>query len=259
MLGNEEEWKHYLDNDHFIEAPSLHIPMMNEYQHWTSPVNFVFLRTFFGKTDDAFAKMFFSLHAFRLRIARLMGVRMVATDALDIPGGTLLYETKTGNGDLRIFRLDDINLGQYSPTSLRRVSTAAEAIAELRGSGFDPKRNVVVEGGVPSGLVPATSAKVTVDLGPTLVVQASAPSRSLLVLPFEYSHCLRLDAANGQARLMPVNLQQTGLLFEGSLEARIIYRFGLFGDSGCRADDVERANGLKLHDVMPAIPPDMND
>jgi len=58
--------------------------MMNEYQHWTSPVSFVFLRTFFGKTDDRFGKAFFPLHAFHLRTARLMGVRMVATDATDI-------------------------------------------------------------------------------------------------------------------------------------------------------------------------------
>jgi hypothetical protein len=228
--------------------------MMNEYQHWTSPVSFVFLRTFFGKTDDTFGKALFRLHAFHLRTARLMGVRMVATDATDIPGGTLIYETKAGNADLRIFRLDDINLGQYSPTSLRRVSTAAEALTQLRASDFDPKHDVVVEDAIPSLLVPASSAKVKLDLGPSLVVQASSPSRSLLVLPFEYSHCLRIDAAsNGRARLIPVNLQQTGLLFEGNVEARIIYRFGLLADSSCRGDDLERAKALKLHDVLPAI------
>ena len=74
------------------------------------------------------------------------------------------------------------------------------------------------------------------------------------MLPFEYSHCLRIDAANnGRARLIPVNLQQTGLLFEGNVEARIIYRFGLLADSSCRGDDFERAKALKLHDVLPAI------
>ena len=211
-------------------------------------MSFVFLRSFFGKPDDFFEKTFFSLHAFDLRMARLMGVRMVATDAKDIPGGTLIYETKSGDADLRIFRIDDINLGQYSPTRPRRVSTAAEAITELRASDFDPKRDVVVEDAIPSGLVPATFATVTVDLGPTLVVQASSPGRSLLVLPFEYSHCLRLDVVTGGARLIPVNLQQTGLLFEGSTEARITYRFGLFGDAACRADDVRRADSLKLSD-----------
>jgi hypothetical protein len=198
--------------------------------------------------------MFFALHAFDVRIARLMGVRMVATDAAAVPGGTLVYETKAGNRDLGIFRLDDINLGQYSPTSLRRVNTAAEAINELSASGFDPKRNAVVEDSIPFRLVPATAAKVTVDFGPTLVVQASTPSRSLLVLPFEYSHCLHLNVVSGNARLVPVNLQQTGMLFEGGVEARIIYRFGLFADAGCRGEDVKRANALRLHDLLSMVP-----
>src|SRR5262249_24102893 len=150
-----------------------------------------------------------------------------------------------------IFRIEDINLGQFSPTRAHVVATATEAIGKLRASDFDPKRDVVVEDSIPSQLVPAMSASVAIDLGPTLVVQASSPGRSLLVLPFEYSCCLHLTAANAGARLIPVNLQQTGLLFEGSVEARITYRFGLFGDSSCRGEDVRRANSLKLRDVVP--------
>ena len=61
---------------------------------------------------------------------------------------------------------------------------------------------------------------MTVDLGPTLIVRATSPGRSLLILPFDYSHCLRLEAAGGGARLIPVNLQQTGLLFEERVEAK---------------------------------------
>jgi hypothetical protein len=214
-------------------------------------VTFVFLRSFFGQAHDSFVKSFFPLHSFDLRVARLMGVRMVATDAGVVPGGTLVYEAKTGNSNLRLFRIDDINLGQFSPTRAHVVRSAADAIAALRASEFDPKRDVVVEGVIPLGLVRATSARVTVELGPTLVVQAFSPGRSLLVLPFEYSHCLHLSDASAGARLMPVNLQQTGLLFEGNVEARIAYRFGLFGESSCRGDDVRRANSLKLRDAIP--------
>jgi hypothetical protein len=244
-------WRRHFGNDHLVDAPYLNIPTVNELEHWTSPVTFVFLRSFFGQSDDSFEKIFFPLHAFDLRVARLMGIRMVATDTHSIPGGTLVYETKAYDATLRIFQIDDINLGQFSPTREHRVTTATEAIAELRTSHFDPKRDVVVEDSIPSGLVPAISTSVTVDLGPTLVVQSFSSKRSLLVLPFEYSHCLRLTSANAGARLVPVNLQQTGLLFEGSVEARITYRFGLFSDSSCRGDDVRRANGLQLRDAVP--------
>jgi hypothetical protein len=251
FISVSQLWRENLGSDHFIDAPYLNIPTVNEFGHWTSPITFVFLRSFFGQADDSFNKIFFPLHAFDLRGAQLMGVRMVVTDAKEIFGGTLVYETKAGDSTLRVFRIEDVNLGQFSPTRAHRVTTAAEAIAKLRASDFDPRRDVVVEDSVASDLVSATSVSVIVDLGPSLVVQASSPGRSLLVLPFEYSHCLRLTEAGGRARLVPVNLQQTGLLFQGSVEARITYRFGLFGDSSCRGHDVRRANGLDLREVIP--------
>lgn len=77
-----------------------------------------------------------------------------------------------------------------------------------------------------------------------------SPGRSLLVLPFEYSHCLKITAAGGRAQLMPVNLQQTGLLFENSVEAEIIYRFGLFQESRCRGEDIRRADDLQLKEAL---------
>ena len=107
------------------------------------------------------------LSRFDLRIARLIGVRMVVTDAPNIPGGTLVYRTKAGNSDLGIFRLDGINVGQYSPVHTQRISTAAEAFSALRSPDFDPERNVIVERDIEKNLQPAFSATVTVDFGPT--------------------------------------------------------------------------------------------
>jgi hypothetical protein len=52
------------------------------------------------------------------------------------------------------------------------------------------------------------------------------------------------------ARLLPVNLQQTGLLFEGQTEVGIEYRYGLFGNAQCRGTDLDRANALRLHELV---------
>lgn len=114
-------YRRYLGNDHDIDVLPFNIPILNEYAFWTGPPTFTIFRVFFGKEGDAFSKSFFVLSHFDLRIARLVGVRMVVTDASTIPGGTLVYETKAGESDLRIFRIDDTNLGQYSPTFARRV------------------------------------------------------------------------------------------------------------------------------------------
>src|SRR5262249_10421332 len=223
----------------------------NEYGHWTSPVTFVFLRSFFGKTEDSISKVFFPLRSFNERIARLFGIRMVVSDALDLPGATVVYRTQADGSDLGIFRVDNVNLGQYSPTHVKRVSTAGEVIAALENASFDPEHDVLVEKQIPEGLVPASQASIITDLGPTLSVRAESSGRSLLVLPFEYSHCLRLELHDGtSAQLIPVNLQQTGLLFEGRITVAIVYRFGFFDHPQCRHDDLERANRLRLRDVL---------
>jgi hypothetical protein len=228
------------------------IPAVNELEHWTSPLTFAFLRTFFGHDRDPFYKAFFPLTAYDPKIARLIGVRMVVSN-VELFDGMLLHEQKAGDSDLRIYRLDGVNVGQFSPTRPVRVATAVEAVAAMKATSFDPQRDVVVEGELPAHLVPAVSASVMVDAGPELRIRTTSQGHSLLVLPFEFSHCLRLHAPMGTtARLLPVNLQQTGLLFEGQTEVGIEYRYGLFGNTQCRGTDLDRANALRLHELVEA-------
>ena len=115
----EGHYKVALGNDHYINLLPFGIPIANEYGHWTSPVTFVFLRSFFGKTEDSMSKVFFPLRSFNERIARLFGIRMVVSDALNLPGATLVYHTQADGSDLGIFRVDNVNLGQYSPDTCR--------------------------------------------------------------------------------------------------------------------------------------------
>jgi len=241
---------HYLQilgNDHYIDLLGLGIPDAAEYGHWTSPVTFTFLRAFFGNPEDHVLKAFFPLRVFNTTIARLMGVRMIVTDAQQLPDARLVYETQAGDAPLRIFELDDINLGQYSPVRPRVAGTALEMLRMLGQASFDPQTDVLTEGDIPTALVPATDVSVMTDLGPALRVRATSRGWSLLVLPFEYSACLRLGTnANGTARLVPVNLQQTGLLFQGKMNVSISYRFGPFDQPQCRRRDMERVDRLRL-------------
>ncbi len=239
-----------LGNDHYFDLLPFGIPITNEYAYWTGPPTFTFFRVFFGKEGEVFGRGWFVLSRFDLRLARLAGVGMVLSDAPEMPGATLVYTERVVDSDLRLFRVDDTNAGQYSPTRPRRAETAGEAIAAIRSEGFDPKTDVVIETEISADLQPAGRVSVTVDRGPTLIVHASSPGASLLALPFEFSHCLQLQTDQATAQLMPVNLQQTGLLFRGDVTARITYRFGLFHQSRCRADDLMRADRLHLKDAL---------
>jgi len=239
-----------LDNDLYNDLLPFGIPAVNEFNVWTSPLTFVFLRVFFGHDRDSFGKFFFPLTSYDPKIARLVGVRMVVT-SVELFDGVLLHEQKAEDSDLRIYRLDDVNLGQFSPTRPVRVATAAEAVAAMKATSSDPQRDVVVEGELPADLVPASSVSVTVEAGPQLHIRATSHGHSLLALPFEFSHCLRL-LAPASAYLLPVNLQQTGLIFEGQTDVNIEYRYGLFGDAQCRVTDLDRANALRLRELVSA-------
>jgi hypothetical protein len=248
----EFHYRPILGNDHYIHLLAFGISVATDFGHWTSPVTFVFLRKFFGRKDDVVPhKSFFPLRAFNNRIARLLGIRMVVTDAPSLPGSSLVYETKVDDADLRIFRIDNVNLGEYSPTRAIRISTAAEAIAALAMQSFDPERDVIVEQEILGNLFPAASVSIITDLGPTLSIRADSSGQSLLVLPFEYSHCLSLDVQEGtSAQLISVNLQQTGLLFDKELRAKLFYRFGPFDHPECRRADQDRADRLRLRDAL---------
>jgi hypothetical protein len=243
-------YRRLLSNDFMIDLPALDIPALYEHEHWNSPIRLAFLRTFFARRRDAFAKAFYILSAYNPKIARLSGVRVVVTNDQKFSDGTLIHEENVGGEALRIFRLGDVNVGQYSPTNGVRSSTAAQILDAMKAASFDPKHDVVVEDALPAGLVPATSAAVTTDYGPTLSVRASSNGQSLVVLPFEFSRCLNLQVNSGESvRLIPANLFQIGLLFSGNADVKISYRFGLLGDVRCRAEDIARADALRVRDL----------
>ena len=247
----ENHYGRYTGNDHWTDLLSLNIPVVGEYAQWATPIDFVFLREFFGRKDDIFQKSLFILRAYNERAARMIGIRYVVSDAESVPGTTLVYQRMAGDTPLRLFRIDDTNLGQYSPTRLTRIATAAEALVAIKSGSFDPKLDAVVEEDLPADLVPATLQSLTVELGPALHVRAQSAGTSLLVLPFGYSHCLRLETQAGtSARLIPVNLQQTGLLFDRRADVEITYSFGPLDQPICRGDDLARMDRLRLREAF---------
>jgi len=74
-------------------------------------------------------------------------------------------------------------------------------------------------------------------------IQLTAKSSgvTLLVLPIEYSHCLRLrsDGADRDAKLIPVNGVLTGLLFNRTVSTTITYRTGPLTNPNCRVQDLQ--------------------
>src|SRR5262249_55094828 len=140
------------------------------------------------------------------------------------------------------------NLAGYSVTNVLHASSAQDVIAALASPAFDPRSTAILT--VPDQfppLVPVSGSSLTVERG-GYRVQADTPGVSLLVLPIEYSHCLRPNLITSSAmapRLFRVNLAMTGILFSGRVEGRLSLRYGPLS-SECRMQDWRDAIALHL-------------
>jgi len=145
------------------------------------------------------------------------------------------------------------NLGQYSPTEPLPAKSAAEAVSLMDG-GMDFRRQVVVSPGesLPP-LVSATHGAFSYDKG-RIRISAAAPGHALILLPVQFSHCLRIVGSKPGVRLIRANLAMTGVLFEGSAELEVAFDFGFFSPR-CRLADLADLETLGLKGVREARAP----
>jgi hypothetical protein len=81
-------------------------------------------------------------------------------------------------------------------------------------------------------------------------IQAQSPSRSLLLLPIQFSNCIKVESPSGDApRLLRANLAQAALVFEGQIDIRLRARADIFGRSWCRHQDAGDARRINLKSI----------
>jgi hypothetical protein len=82
-------------------------------------------------------------------------------------------------------------------------------------------------------------------------LRASSAGRSILILPIEFSRCLKIaDAAGGTPRLFRADLLLTGVLFERQLDVRNSFHNGPFHNSSCRLDDLADSNRVAMRNAF---------
>ena len=131
--------------------------------------------------------------------------------------------------NVRLFEFSDANLGTYSPTRFVKAATAGEMVDRIRENRSHLDQVAVVSDDVPPTVAKARNVVMTVERDGVRVRAASDG-------PAHIPHCLVV--VNGApARLTRANLMQTLVSFEGTLDARLEFHFGLFADNKCRLRD----------------------
>jgi hypothetical protein len=185
------------------------------------------------------------------RVMALFGARYLIVDA-PLPDGEPVLRYRLGEGrDLYVFPIADANVAGYSVVRTRQATSAKEAIAGLADPSFDLRTTAVLTAATElPALVPAVHSRVVVERG-GYRVQAESAGTSLLVLPLEYSHCLRVELTGASAtppRLLRADLALAAILFTGRMEVRLQLRYGPLS-SGCRMEDWREAEALRIGDA----------
>ena len=253
------KYKAATNNDFMNDLENANIPVLNEYGHWMTPSSFAMAAIGFYRPDDFADRAARLFRRFDLKHARLLGVSYVISDQ-EIPGLKTVISTamndvgvldgKVLDHPLYISEVPNPNLGQYSPTQTIVKTDAKSIIALLQSDNFDAETQAIVQSkkGL-ENLTKASNIKLLYKKGPVVKVQAQSKGRSLLVLPFDYSHCVQTEGV-GIVDIIPVNFGLVGLVIEGSVSVDLTYQYGLLSGTSCRKDDLERLRVLKVNEAV---------
>jgi hypothetical protein len=137
------------------------------------------------------------------------------------------------------------NVGNYSPTNVITARDAPWILHYLWRASFDLRESIILPEKIEESLVQANSGKMSFERG-AIRVQAESRGHSLLLLPVQYSHCL-VPSEPVKVTLLPANLVQTAVLFQGSIDLRISFGYGLLSP-GCRRQDLADLAELGIFD-----------
>jgi hypothetical protein len=259
MHRNNGQRQHETGNDSRL-AGLWHyaIPTMYQYFTFITAPYYLVLTEFLSRPQDVQTRSGLLLTQVDARMLKLWGVKYLVTDRAIDAGKDVVSLPLTEGRSVHLIELDGVNLGDYSPTEVRRVADFHSGLVLMHDPQFDGRNTVVTDVTDPAiegPLVAASGASLTYETY-GFRIKARSEGRSVLVLPAQFSRCWTVEGS-GAPRLFRANLMQLGLQFSGALDARLVFRHGPLFANACRLQDFEDMTRLEIARgrVVPRIPP----
>jgi hypothetical protein len=230
------------------------IPGLIELSSVATPPFFLFGTRLLARYGDPQFRHGVKFTKIDIPLLQAIGVRYIVADFPIEEPAQLHHRMPTSNPkfELRLYELPFPNVGQYSPTEALVVRSAADALLALK-SKIDLDRTIVVAEPLPSGLAKAANVALFTDRQ-GLHVKAESSGQSVLLLPIQFSRCLRVVRAGPEMKLFRANLLETGLLFSNVVDVKIELHNGPFDTSECRLVDYWDMKRFDLSGAARAFP-----
>ena len=240
----------YRDGQTIVNLWRNSVPTFNEYGQTSTPA-YEFFRTrvlMQTKPDTEHMKgMFTSERLFVIGSLNFAGLAAVGTRFVlltDAPGKAVMAPSGdphillrsefigkipgAANADRKwfLYELTNPNLGQFNPRVVRLAKTASLMIEAMQKPDFRWDREVFLTEPLTEELTAARNVRMVIRRG-TVDIHAETDGTTLVLLPVQYSHCLRLVGAPG-ARLLRADFLLTGVVFTGAINASLDFDYGFF-------------------------------
>ncbi|MBI4695821.1 MAG: hypothetical protein HY749_17585 [Gammaproteobacteria bacterium] len=253
QYGRQHEVARATGNDHRLMGLWwFGVPTLEEYSSVYSPLLYA-LGPSFVPAGKHLERNIFTLGRESAALFPLFGVRTIVTDRPLVELGDRATEKRrvaAPGGELVLYDVAGANIDGYSPVETIGEADPNRTLARLAAGEIDPARQAILAHAEPGAFVTAVDRAIRI-VPNGLELRAKSAGRSLLVLPFGYSHCWRQEAGV-PVRLVRADGLLLGVVFEGALEATLRFRFGAFGHGECRMQDY--FDNTRLARAKPASP-----
>ena len=216
------------------------IPTLIEFSHTLSAIFYALVQSQLINDGDIQVRNLLNMRRENIHVLQLLGVRYVITDRRAPAAGTRRVRElslPSLNTLLAVDEIPNANLG-VSPTEIISLPSNEQALAWVGDEESDFNHIVLLDESNPGPLVAASNININIERG-GIHVRANSTGRSLVVIPFQFSHCLQaISRGNRQLpELRRADFILTGLLFNENLDVTIRYRQGPFEGRQCRLND----------------------
>lgn len=227
---------------HMVGLWHFSIPTLLEYSPTLSPALFQATAHLFKRPLDSPFRSVLVLRRINLSALAVLGIKFLISDSpLNLP---LVASGNAATSEiLYLYEVPDAIAEGVSPTVLENEHSFEASLERISNPQFDPRTSFIavaadMAGTEPASLTPANGIDVRLGRG-GYHVSAVAAQRSLVVIPTQFSRCLRFQQFGSEApvKLIRVNAISTGILFERRLNGFLSYFTGPFENANCRNQD----------------------
>lgn len=217
------------------------IPTLHEYHQEISPGFYSLYHRFLANSNEPVYRNWTNFSKINLKILRLLGVRFIITTQSHLKNTKLHATLRFDNhiAPLYLYEIANANTAGISATRVITAKSISDTEDMMATNNFKLNDAIVLSDlGIRNDeLTKANHSELILEKN-GIHLQAESSGKTLLILPLEFSHCLKAIPLHGvRPNILRVDGALAGILFDNKLDVMLENHIGPFNDPRCKLKD----------------------